>query len=109
MAAPTKPADARVSSLLDNLWALSATDLLLTVGAPPMMRRDGHLQPFNGDKPLTGKDTQMILDAILKGAGRGPFTNDMHELDFSFSYKDEARIRGNAYRQRGSVAVALRL
>jgi len=43
MPAAKKPADARISSLLDNLWELSATDLLLTVGAPPMMRRDGHL------------------------------------------------------------------
>src|SRR3954451_20435861 len=98
-----------MSGLLKNLWELNATDLLLTVGAPPLMRRDGHLEPFDGDLPLTGKDTQAMVDSILNSAGREPFTEDLHELDFSFSYQDKARIRGNAYRQRGNVAVALRL
>jgi twitching motility protein PilT len=109
MATAKKPADDRVASLLTNLWGLNATDLLLTVGAPPLMRRDGILQPFNGDLPLTAKDTASMLAAILKNAGREPFSDDLHELDFSFSYEDKARIRGNAYRQRGNVAVALRL
>ena len=109
MPAAKKPADTRMASLLNNLWELNATDLLLTVGAPPLMRRDGDLQPFNGDLPLTAKDTQAMLDAILKNAGREQFTEDLHELDFSFTYQDKARIRGNAYRQRGNVAVALRL
>ncbi|HEX4654944.1 MAG TPA: type IV pilus twitching motility protein PilT [Mycobacteriales bacterium] len=109
MTAAKKPAETRVSSLLKNLWELNATDLLLTVGAPPLMRRDGQLQPFNGDLALTSKDTESMLDAILKSAGREPFTDDVHELDFSLTYQDKARIRGNAYRQRGNVAVALRL
>jgi twitching motility protein PilT len=107
--AAKKPAETRISSLLKNLWELNATDLLLTVGAPPLMRRDGHLQPFNGDLPLTAKDTASMLDSILKSVGREAFTDDVHEMDFSFSYQDKARIRGNAYRQRGNVAVALRL
>jgi len=109
MSAARKPADTRLSSLLNSLWELNATDLLLTVGAPPLMRRDGHLQPFNGDLPLTAKDTASMLDSVLKSLGREPFTEDVHEMDFSFSYQDKARIRGNAYRQRGNVAVALRL
>jgi twitching motility protein PilT len=109
MAAPKKSADTGIASLLHNLWELNATDLLLTVGAPPLMRRDGHLQPFNGDRPLTGTDIESMLNAILESAGREPFTADLHELDFSFTYQDKARIRGNAYRQRGNVAVALRL
>jgi twitching motility protein PilT len=109
MAAAKKPADSRMASLLANLWELNATDLLLTVGAPPMMRRDGDLQPFNGDRPLTAKDIESLLDSILKNAGREPFAEELHELDFSFTYQNKARIRGNAYRQRGNVAVALRL
>jgi twitching motility protein PilT len=109
MPAAKKPADTRMSRLLNNLWELNATDLLLTVGAPPLMRRDGQLQPFNGDLPLTAKDTESMLDSILKSVGREPFGDNVHEMDFSFSYQDKARIRGNAYRQRGNVAVALRL
>jgi twitching motility protein PilT len=32
-----------------------------------------------------------------------------HEFDFSFTWQDIARIRGHAYSQRGSTAVALRI
>ncbi|MDQ1748365.1 MAG: twitching motility protein PilT [Frankiaceae bacterium] len=109
MAAKKNMDDARVGRLLSNLWELGATDLILTVGAPPMMRLNGELQPFNGDAPLTAEDTDGMLASILRSQHREPFGDDSRELDFSFSWDDKARIRGNAYRQRGNVGVALRL
>src|SRR3954453_1783652 len=101
--------DPRVDRLLTALWDLGATDLIMTVGAPPLMRLNGDLQPFNGDELLTTDDTESILDSILTGQNREPFTDDSRELDFSFTWQEKARIRGNAYRQRGNVGVALRL
>jgi twitching motility protein PilT len=109
MAAKKNMDDARVSRLLANLWELGATDLILTVGAPPLMRLNGELQPFNGDEHLTAEDTEGMLASILRSQHRAPFTDDDRELDFSFTWDEKARIRGNAYRQRGNVAVALRL
>ena len=101
--------DPRVDRLLEALWDLGATDLILTAGAPPLMRLNGELQPFNGDKPLTHEDTEDMLNSILEGQHREPFTDESRELDFSFTWREKARIRGNAYRQRGNVGVALRL
>src|SRR3954467_2276240 len=101
--------DPRVDRLLAALWDLGATDLILTVGAPPLMRLNGDLQPFHGDEPLTNDDTQGMLNSILVGENRAPFTDQSRELDFSFTWREKARIRGNAYRQRGNVGVALRL
>lgn len=101
--------DARVARLLGELWDRGATDLILTVGAPPLMRLDGDLGPVNGDSPLTAEDTQSMLDAILASQHREPFTDSSRELDFSFTWEGKARIRGNAYRQRGNVGVALRI
>jgi twitching motility protein PilT len=109
MATKKPVGDARVSHLLEQLWERGATDLLLTVGAPPLMRLNGDLQPVNGDEALTPEDTDSLLAAVLSSQGRAPFTDDDRELDFSFTWRDQARIRGNAYRQRGNVAVALRL
>ena len=109
MAAKKNMDDARVSRLLSNLWELGATDLILTVGAPPLMRLNGELQPFNGDAPLTAEDTEGMLASILRSQNRAPFTDADRELDFSFTWQEKARIRGNAYRQRGNVGVALRL
>ena len=108
--APRKQLDqGRVDRLLTGLWDLGATDLILTVGAPPLMRLNGDLQPFNGDAPLTASDVDEMLAAILTSQNRDPFGDHMRELDFSFTWRDQARIRGNAYRQRGNVAVALRI
>lgn len=98
-----------VDRLLTALWDLGATDLIMTVGAPPLMRLNGDLQPFNGDEPLTATDVEDMLGSILASQNRAPFGERDRELDFSFTWRDQARIRGNAYRQRGNVAVALRL
>src|SRR3954463_1621495 len=106
MPARKKLDDPRVDRLLEALWELGATDLILTVGAPPLMRLNGELQPFNGDAPLAAEDTDAMLGSILASQGRAPFADDQRELDFSFTYQDKARIRGNAYRQRGHTAVA---
>ena len=40
---------------------------------------------------------------------RSPSSTDRHEVDLSFSWRDRARFRVNGFRQRGSVAVAMRL
>src|SRR3954465_7703944 len=103
--APKKQLDhGRVDQLLDSLWNAGATDLILTAGAPPMMRLDGELQPFNGDAALSSDATSEMLDAILSSQNRDPFGDRTRELDFSFTWRDQARIRGNAYRQRGNIA-----
>src|SRR3954453_15679248 len=101
--------DPRVDRLLTALWDLGATDLIMTVGAPPLMRLNGDLQPFNGDELLTATDVEDMLGSILASQNRQPFGERDRELDFSFSWREKARIRGNAYRQRGNVGVALRL
>src|SRR3954452_14581087 len=101
--------DPRVDRLLEALWDPGATALTLPAGAPPLMRLNGDLQPVNGDEPLTNDDTQGMLNSILVGENREPFTDHSRELDFSFTWREKARIRGNAYRQRGNVGVALRL
>lgn len=96
-----------VDRLLLAMWERGATDLILTAGAPPLMRVSGDLIPAEEGK-LSGADTATLLDGILTASGREPF-GEKRELDFSFTWQDQARIRGNAYRQRGNVAVALRM
>src|SRR5438270_483127 len=65
--------DARVDRLLESLWDLGATDLILTVGAPPLMRLSGELQAHNGEKALTNEDVDTMLNSILVGENRDPF------------------------------------
>jgi twitching motility protein PilT len=57
---------------------------------------------------LTEADTASMADALFTDSQRETFSAG-NELDFSFSWRRDARIRGNAFRQRGAVAVALRM
>ncbi|MDQ1689521.1 MAG: twitching motility protein PilT [Frankiaceae bacterium] len=96
-----------VDRLLLKMWDSGATDLILTAGAPPLMRVDGELVAAD-EAVMSGADTASMLDGLLKHNGREPL-GDKRELDFSFTWQDQARVRGNAYRQRGTVALALRM
>jgi twitching motility protein PilT len=99
----------RVDELVAKLWDRKGTDLLLTVGAPPLVRVDGELHPLHLEDVLTAKDTQALADAFLGASESADPLGDRNEVDFSFTWRDLARVRGNAFHQRGTVSVALRL
>jgi twitching motility protein PilT len=103
-----QPAAASVDELLAALWEAGGTDLHLTVGLPPQLRIHGELCAVPNSLPLTADD----LDAAMRELAT-PNQRAAHvagtELDFSFSWRDSARIRGNAFRQRGNTALALRI
>ncbi|MCU1690888.1 MAG: pilT [Jatrophihabitantaceae bacterium] len=98
----------RVDALLESLWNAGGTDLLLTVGLPPQLRVHGDLQAIPGHAALTSDDTEGLLASVLNPAQASMFA-DQQEYDFSFSWGERARIRGNAFRQRDVTAVALRM
>src|SRR4051794_16156450 len=98
----------RIDELLAALWQAGGTDLLLSVGLPPMLRVDGSLTPAPGTTALTLDDTDTLLSEVLTPKQAQAWEGS-HEFDFSFSWREEARIRGNAFTQRGLTAVALRM
>lgn len=99
---------ARIDGLLEVLWKARGTDLMLTVGLPPMLRVDGTLVPVPDEAALTRDDTDALLAEVLTPEQHAVWESS-HEYDFSFSWRDDARIRGNAFTQRGLTAVALRM
>ena len=98
----------RVDRLLNALWVAKGTDLMLTAGLPPMIRVDGTLAPVAGEGTLTADDTDALLAEVLTPNQQDAWRTE-HEYDFSFSWREHARIRGNAFTQRGLTAVALRM
>jgi twitching motility protein PilT len=98
----------RLDGLLNALWEAKGTDLLLTVGTPPLIRVHGDLSPIPDQAMLTAADTAALLGEVLT-AEQAAAWEGLHEYDFSFSWRDDARIRGNAFTQRGLTAVALRM
>jgi twitching motility protein PilT len=98
----------RIDGLLDELWQAHGTDLLLTAGLPPQIRVHGTLHGIVGQSVLTADDTDALLADLLTPEQAMAWVAT-HEYDFSFSWRDHARIRGNAFSQRGATAIALRM
>jgi twitching motility protein PilT len=98
---------APIDSLLTRLWDAGGTDVLLVAGSPPLMRLDGDIVPA-GDGRLSADETAGAVHGILPDDLWEQFLKD-RELDFSFNWSDLARFRANAYHQRGTVALSLRL
>jgi len=83
-----------VDAFLGVLHEKGGTDLLLTAGAPPLVRVDGELLPFN-QPPLGADDTERIVHAVLGPETWEAFLEE-REVDFSFDWRTVARFRGNA-------------
>ena len=96
-----------IDDYLTQLWDLGGTDLLLTAGAPPLVRVDGIIQPLPGDT-LTPENLEKLVTGVLTEDLRDAYTFNK-QVDFSFNWAGQARFRGNAFMQRGSMALALRL
>ncbi|MCM1175124.1 MAG: type IV pilus twitching motility protein PilT [Blautia sp.] len=84
-----------------------ASDVHITVGIPPKMRVNGSLATMNYSRMMPA-DTLEILLEIMTETQRERF-EDQGEYDMSFSIPELGRYRVNAYKQRGSAALALRL
>jgi twitching motility protein PilT len=89
------------------LWDLGGTDLLLTADAPALLRVNGELRPYDA-KPLDEHQVSKIANAVA-GPRLAEELEFRGEVDFSFSWRDRGRLRGNAFRQRQSCALSLRL
>jgi twitching motility protein PilT len=83
-----------------------ASDLHLTVGAPPMVRERGRLRPLDYPK-LTSQDTREIVYSILNNDQRKKLENEW-QIDLSYSVPSKARFRVNAYFQRASIGAVMR-
>lgn len=84
-----------------------ASDVHITVGVPPKMRVNGKLITMDFER-LLPNDTKALLDEIMSDQQKERFEEN-GEYDMSFSIIGQGRYRANAYKQRGSVALALRL
>src|SRR5437868_1266318 len=91
-----------IDHLLAQMVTLSASDLHLTVGSPPVVRVRGHLQRFDGVPALTGDDTRDLLYRILNSEQQKQLELK-RQLDFAHSIPGVARFRVNAYFQKEAL------
>lgn len=103
--AETPPVNLR--ALLEEMIRRGASDLHLTAGDRPKLRIDGRITNASTNHVLTARDTLQLAYSILTEQQKKRFETE-DELDFSFGIQNLSRFRGNVYRQRGCVAVAIR-
>ena len=87
------------------------SDLHLKVPARPMARFRGQLEPLpQYDEPLTPAETERVMRQMLaEHSDKMAAFDSENEIDFSYTVRDLARFRVNAFRQRGSVSIVARV
>src|SRR2546428_8997814 len=83
-----------------------ASDLHLTVGAPPMLRVAGVIQPLT-EEPLSAEDTRRLVIDALKEGQRAKLENEW-QLDFALQVEGVGRFRGNACYVAGAIEANFR-
>lgn len=97
-----------LEKILEATIAENASDLIISVHHAPAIRLTGQLVPINREKVLEAEDTKGLAFALMDESKQAKFLAD-REIDFSYDFKGKARFRVNAFFQRGSVSLALRL
>ena len=96
-----------MNQLLEICLQQNASDIHITVGRPPTFRIHGSCKSLKANA-LTAEDTAQLMKQIT--SERGPTEiSEGGSTDFAIGYFDKARFRVNAFKQKGRVAMVLRL
>jgi len=96
----------QIKELLDLVAKEKASDLLITGGAPPMLRVNGDLYRTQYDA-LTPEKARDLIYSFVTDEQRARF-EQTKELDFSLAVGRKHRFRVNVYLQKETVTAALR-
>ena len=97
-----------LNALVDLILQEQASDLHLSVGAHPLIRVSGTLIPLVKKPILTEADANSFAKVLMREDQYARFIQ-FNEVDFSYENTSGVRFRGNAFHQRGKMAIALRL
>ena len=95
-----------INLLFRTLVEQKASDLHITVGAPPALRINGQIVRTKA-APVTPDDTRKLAESILNEEQLRRFQTHK-EIDFALAIKGVARVRANLFIQRGAIAGVFR-
>ena len=98
--------NAPIDDLFRAMYDAGASDLHLSCGMPPLVRKDGSMRPLDQSAaPLTPDAIEMLLDPIMPATNRAEF-HERHDSDFAYEIPGLARFRANVFvdrKGRGAV------
>lgn len=96
-----------IDRLLETVIKQDASDLHLTVGRPPVIRLHGHMRSLE-TKVLTPDDTIGLMKSITPDRNQQELQEE-GGTDYGFSFGDAGRFRVSVFKQKGNIAMVLRL
>lgn len=93
--------------LVNDAISIGASDIHITVGIPPTIRVNGELKSI-GEVSLFPTDTEDLVRQALDKRQKERLEEN-GELDLSFSAQGIGRLRINAFKQRNSYSMAIRI
>jgi twitching motility protein PilT len=99
-----KPMDKLLATIREQF----CSDMHLSVGEPPIVRRNGKLERLEGWPALAAPSTERALLALLDDRQRG-ILERAGEIDLCYSIPEVGRYRANVYRQRKGLCGAFRV
>ena len=105
---PIATDNAGIAQILRTAVQEGASDVHFKAGEPVLIRIKGNLLPLKVAR-LTPDATLRIFEALRPRHLAHIPASDLQELDFSFALSGTGRFRVNAFRQRGSLALVIRV
>ncbi len=96
-----------IDRILETCIKRGASDIHLTVGRPPVLRLHGHLRSLE-TKVLEPEDTVSLMKAITPERNQQELQEE-GGTDFGFAFGEAGRFRVSVFRQKGNLAIVLRL
>ncbi|HET9704069.1 MAG TPA: PilT/PilU family type 4a pilus ATPase [Vicinamibacterales bacterium] len=89
-----------IDRLFRVLWASQGSDLHLSAGMPPLMRKDGQIQVLEADaEALGGDEITKLLDPIVPPAKRDELAS-RHDVTFAYEVTGLGRFRAKVFADR---------
>jgi twitching motility protein PilT len=96
-----------VDRLFHRLVAEGASDLHMSAGEVPMIRKDGDIQRLSGESALSAEELFALLAPIIPETNRAQFEKE-DDTDFAYAIEGLARFRANLFRDRNGAGAVFR-
>jgi len=98
-----------IDALFRRMVESKASDLHLSSTMPPLIRKDGHMQPLDPAMgPLSPADVSALLMPIMPATNREEYER-RHDTDFAYELKGLARFRANMFLDRKGPGAVFRV
>jgi twitching motility protein PilT len=98
-----------IDQMFQSMVKLGASDLHLSVGSAPMVRKDGHMQLLDSTLGvLSAQDVVQLLAPIMPEKNRKEYA-ERHDTDFAYEIAGLARFRSNVFADRRGPGAVFRV